>query len=71
MAQGESGLLVEPEDIDGVAEAMRFLLRHPERAAAMGEAARRHAGEVFSWDEHVTAYEALYRRIVAPEHRHN
>ena len=71
VAQGESGLLVEPEDIDGVAEAMRSLLRHPGRAAAMGEAARRRAGEVFSWDEHVTAYEALYRRIVAPEHRHN
>lgn len=71
VAQGESGLLVEPEDIDGVAEAIRFLLRHPTRATAMGEAARRRAREVFGWDDHVTAYEALYRRIVAREHRHD
>jgi glycogen(starch) synthase len=70
VAHGDSGLLVEPEDIEGVAAAMRVLLSDPARATAMGEAARRRAEEVFGWDAHVAAYEALYCRIVAREHLH-
>jgi glycogen(starch) synthase len=64
MVHGESGLLVEPEDSRALAEAIAFLLERPEVARGMGEAARRRAQEVFSWERHVDAYDTLYRRLI-------
>jgi glycogen(starch) synthase len=61
----QTGLLVEPEDVGGLAQAMQFLLEHPSIATAMGQAARRRAQEVFDWNAHVGAYDGLYRRLGA------
>lgn len=41
VVDGETGLLVEEHDIDGMAEAICALLADPDRARAMGEAGRR------------------------------
>lgn len=60
----QTGLQVEPEDADGVAEAIAFLLEHPEIAVQMGRAARKRAQEVFSWDRCVNAYDTLYRKVL-------
>lgn len=38
--EGASALLVEPKDVDGLAEAMVALATHPQRWAAMGRAGR-------------------------------
>ena len=65
---GVSGLLVEPEDPDGLAAAIVRLLDEPERADAMGRAARRRA-EAFSWGRMVDRYEALYRELGATRGR--
>ena len=43
-----TGLLVEPGDVDELAEAIRELQDSPEKAAALGHSARRHAEENFS-----------------------
>jgi glycogen(starch) synthase len=65
VVHGQTGLLVEPEDSQALAEAVTFLFDHPQRAAQMGEAARQRAREVFSWEQCVDGYEALYRRLMA------
>ncbi len=65
---GVSGLLVEPEDPEGLAAAILRLLDEPERAEAMGRAARRRA-EAFSWERMVDRYEALYRELGATRGR--
>ena len=57
-----SGLLVEPEDPEGMAKAILRLLEERERASLMGRAARQRA-ETFSWDGMVNGYEALYREV--------
>ncbi len=59
-----SGLLVEPEDPEGLAKAILRLLEDRERATAMGRAARQRA-EAFSWDGMVDRYEALYRELAS------
>jgi glycosyltransferase involved in cell wall biosynthesis len=59
----ESGLLVESENSDGLAEAIVRLLNHPEIALTLGRSAR--AQEMFSWNRHVDGYDALYRSLVA------
>jgi len=46
--EGETGLLVEEHDVEGMAEAMLALLSDPERAARMGAAGRRRVEERFT-----------------------
>jgi glycogen(starch) synthase len=61
----KTGLLVEPEDLNGLAEAIAWLLDRPETAARMGQAGRRRVQEEFSWARCVDAYDALWRRLGA------
>jgi len=60
----ETGLLVEKEDSNGLAQAISFLLGHPEAAVSMGQAAQRRIEVAFSWEKHVDAYDTLYRRLI-------
>lgn len=62
MVDGETGLLVPPGDVARLAEAMLALLADPERARAMGEAARRRVEEYFSARRQAVDHIALYRR---------
>ena len=59
-----TGLLVEPEDPEGLAKAILCLLEDRRRADAMGRAARQKAG-MFSWDVMLDRYETLYREVAA------
>jgi glycosyltransferase involved in cell wall biosynthesis len=63
-----SGLLVEPEDPDGMAKAILRLLEDRDRAALMGRVAWQRAG-AFSWDAMVVKYEALYRGLATARER--
>jgi glycosyltransferase involved in cell wall biosynthesis len=48
--EGETGLLVEPGDTGSLARAICYLLEHDDVRSRMGEAARRRARALFSWD---------------------
>ena len=63
----QTGLLVDKENSEALAEAISFLLSRPEVAVAMGHAARRRVQEVFSFENCVDAYEAVYRRLMTVE----
>ena len=65
IADGETGLLVPPEDSAALAGAMLRLLGEPGTAARMGEAARRRAATEFGMARMVEQYEALYERLVS------
>lgn len=66
VADGTTGVLVEPGDVDGLAGAMIDLLGDPERAAAMGAAGRDWVAEMFVqtdvWDALAEIYAAAGRR---------
>jgi glycogen(starch) synthase len=64
VAHQETGLLVEKEDIRGLADAVTYLLAHPESTVSMGQAARRRAQTIFGWKRHVEAYDTLYRTLI-------
>jgi UDP-glucose:(heptosyl)LPS alpha-1,3-glucosyltransferase len=53
----------DPEDVIGFAQALDELA-DPARRAELGRAGRR-AAELLSWDAHVAALRALYRRVAA------
>jgi glycogen(starch) synthase len=59
----ETGLLVEKEDIIGLADAVNWLLAHPAAAISMGQAARGRVETEFGWERHVAAYDGLYRNL--------
>jgi glycogen(starch) synthase len=61
VVDGETGLLVDPDDAPGLAAAIARLLARPADAARLGGAARARAGDVLGWKRCVDAYEALYR----------
>lgn len=62
---GETGLVVDGDDPDAIAEAVGGLLADRERARAMGAAGRRMVEERFSWERIVTGLEADLRALAA------
>jgi len=59
----ETGWLVRKEDSLGLAQAVSYLLGHPEEATQIGQAARRRARKTFSIDRCVDRYDALYHEL--------
>jgi glycosyltransferase involved in cell wall biosynthesis len=57
---GRNGVLVDPRDPSALASAAIDLIRNPERAFAMGAAARAHVHERYSFDRMVESFAQLY-----------
>jgi glycosyltransferase involved in cell wall biosynthesis len=66
IVDGESGLLVPPRDPQALADAVLRLLRDPELARRMGEAARRRVEAEFTLPRMVRRLERLYDELLAP-----
>jgi glycosyltransferase involved in cell wall biosynthesis len=62
---GENGFLVPPEDDESAAERILFLLRNPEKAAQIGNAARLAVQTRFSGDIMVRRLMEVYRGLMA------
>lgn len=60
---GVSGVLVELDDLDGLAEAVRRLAVDPARRSAMGAAARARVADRFPPERTVDRVEAVYREL--------
>ena len=59
VADGETGLLVRPGDIVGLADAMSRLIDDPISAQAYGRQARTRIRAYFSWERCLDSYERL------------
>jgi glycosyltransferase involved in cell wall biosynthesis len=64
VVDGETGLLVEPENPGALAGAIRRLLADPDLAARMGQAGRERARQVFSAGRMAELTAALYEELV-------
>jgi glycosyltransferase involved in cell wall biosynthesis len=62
---GETGWLAPPDDVDGLAAAVRGLLDDPEEARALGAAGRAHAAGRFGIERLVEDIDRIYRRLLA------
>jgi glycosyltransferase involved in cell wall biosynthesis len=60
----ESGLVLENNIEDGLVESIVSLLRHPQKAIRMGQAAAKRLERNFSFNDCVSRYEELYRKVV-------
>ncbi len=68
VADGKSGLLVENENVDAFAQALAFLLKHPEAARTMGQFGYARAQDTFSLERCVAAYSDLYEQVGGKSH---
>ncbi len=59
---GESGLLVPPDNAPALVEACRRVIKDPAFAARLGQAALQRVRDNFTLEHMVAAYEDLYRR---------
>ncbi len=64
VADQQTGILVDKEDPQSLADATAFLFDHPEIASRMGQAARDRAQRDFDWKRHLNAYDRLYRNLI-------
>lgn len=62
---GVSGILVAPDDARALAATLVLLLRQPERARDLGEAAARRAAAEFSWEAAARRLRSLYHGLAA------
>lgn len=60
----QCGLTVDPLNPEAIAEAIQWLLEHPEEAEKMGERGRRAVLEKYNWDQEAKKLLSLYRRLV-------
>ncbi len=61
---GVEGILVPPSDATALADAIVALLQDRERAAALGEAARKRVEQEFTMDHMVQGYADAYRSVL-------
>lgn len=61
------GIIVQPRDVDAIAEALKHFYLHPELVEEMGRAARQRVVENFTWDHFrarlLNAYEVAMRKV--------
>ena len=65
VADGETGLLVPPDDHVALADAINVLVRDTGRAAAMGRLGRKRAIAEFGWETVAAQTAALYAELAA------
>jgi glycogen(starch) synthase len=65
VVEGETGLLVDPGDVAGLAERLGRLGAALEQARAMGERGRRRALDHFAWPALIERTVALYEELIA------
>ena len=62
---GITGLLVPPRDPQALADAVRYLLHHPEHVKAFGEAGRQRVEQYFTVEQMVCRTLEVYKRVLA------
>jgi glycosyltransferase involved in cell wall biosynthesis len=64
LQEGSNGMLVEPEDVEGLAAALLRLLRQPELALRYGQLARRYVEEDYAFEQAMYRYRELYGTLL-------
>jgi|SRR3989338_7118811 len=70
VADGKTGILVPPADSRALAEAILWMLGHPQEAREMGQAGKQHFAELFTQDRMVNNTMDIYKTLLADIIKH-
>ena len=65
ISENECGVLVDPENPEDIAEAMRWILNNPEEAEAMGLRGQKSISETYNWSVEEGKLTTLYDQLLA------
>jgi colanic acid/amylovoran biosynthesis glycosyltransferase len=63
---GRTGMLAEEKDVDGIAEGLRWLIKHPDQWQTITDAARKHVDRKYNAAHQGAALADLYAELVSP-----
>ena len=66
---GDAGVVIPPGDFQALAEAIKSLLDHPDRAAALGQAGFKRVHQFFTWEKAAQATIEAYRETIHDHRR--
>jgi glycosyltransferase involved in cell wall biosynthesis len=64
---GQTGILVEPDDIQGLARALIDLLSHPAKCRELGEGGRAMVASEYTWEQTCEAVADRIARLCEPQ----
>ncbi len=64
VADGETGMLVKPKDVDGLVKKIEAILNNPLRGKKMGEAGRKRMEQKYSWEIICGKLEKAYQEVI-------
>jgi len=64
VVDGETGLLIEPSNPQGLARAIECLLDNSDLRMRMGRAARERVEQLFTWEKHMSQLIQIYMKIL-------
>jgi glycosyltransferase involved in cell wall biosynthesis len=67
IAGNDCGLLVDPMDPKAIAEAIDYLVTHPQEAQRMGANGRRAVDERYNWAVEERKLLVFYERVLGPQ----
>jgi glycosyltransferase involved in cell wall biosynthesis len=65
VAETGCGLCVQPEDVDAIAQAIEWVLEHPEDAETMGRRGQALVKDELNWEREALSLSSLYARLLA------
>jgi L-malate glycosyltransferase len=65
IADGKTGWLTVPKDVQGLVEKIMYILDHRQIALAVGKAAYEHVKAEYSIERMVSSYESLFLRLIS------
>jgi teichuronic acid biosynthesis glycosyltransferase TuaC len=60
----KTGLLVKPQNVESLAQAMDFLLGNPDKAREIGERAKKLVLENYTWEKNARRYIEIYEELL-------
>jgi glycosyltransferase involved in cell wall biosynthesis len=66
VGEAKCGILVDPTDVDEVADAISYLIEHPEEANAMGQRGKRAVLDKYNWGNEERKLLRFYVTIMGP-----
>jgi len=64
IADGKTGILVNPKEIDGIAQALEKLIGNAAMAKEMGKAGRKRMEENYTWEKICGSLESEYQKVI-------